>query len=101
MEKYTENPRWNMEKMVHIIIFICCLGSAMWFAGIQFYRYGKNSDLTVVSFKETVFDYESQGQPPTFTLCIMFDDPFIQTNEDPYYAYHNVTINSISNENRN
>ena len=58
-----------METPINILAFITCFGLAIWFTSLQFDRYGKNNDLSVVSYRRIKFDSESKDQPPTYTLC--------------------------------
>ena len=61
----------KMETFLHILIFFGCFALAFWFTFVQFYRYARNEDLSMVSYRPFVFDSISEDQPPTYTICIM------------------------------
>ena len=58
-----------VEKVVDNFLMFGCFILATYFTATQFIRYGKNEDLSLVSFRKLKFDSESKDQYPTYTVC--------------------------------
>ena len=57
-------------KFLHCLIVLVCLVLAGYFTTIQFIRYVKNDELSVLSYRELKFDSKSKDQYPAYTVCI-------------------------------
>ena len=57
-------------KLVDNLSLIACLAIAMYYTTIQFVRYGKNEDLSVVQDHHLEFALGSKDNPPTYSICL-------------------------------
>ena len=71
-----------MERVFYSIIFLVCSGLALWFTSIQFKRYVKNEDFSLVSYHQLNFSMESKDQPPTYTLCIFKENGILKNSNE-------------------
>ena len=60
---------FTKKKVLDYFVQFGCLVLASYFTTIQFIRYGKNEDLSLLSYRKLKFDSESKDQYPTYTVC--------------------------------
>ena len=86
------------EKVSIHLSLIACLTLAIYYTTVQFVRYGKNEDLSVVHEHKIDFTLGSKDNPPTFTLCMFLpwfgqggiyklDDPHWERNKTLFLDY--------------
>ena len=64
----------NQKTLLDGVVFIGSFALTIWFTSIQFDRYGRNQDQSLISYHDIIFDSKSKDQPPTYTLCIDNDN---------------------------
>ena len=62
-------PMFDKEQVVRNAVLFCCCSIAFYFTTVQFIRYFKNEDSSVLSYREHVFHSKSQHQYPTYSIC--------------------------------
>ena len=59
-----------MDKAFDHLLLFGCFVLASYFTTIQFIKYSKDYDISLVSYRKLKFDSESKDQYPTYTVCI-------------------------------
>ena len=65
-------PCVNFDKILPIILSICCYGVSIYMVAVLFSKYGDNLDASRASMKQ--FNGAPQGRYPSFTFCMYAEE---------------------------
>ena len=96
---------FTKQSLLENILFFGCLAFASYFTIIQFIRYGRNEDVSVLSYRQLKFDSESEDQYPTYTICLVAsyktivkrDSHVWTSNLVEYEAYKSLLKGNLAN----
>ena len=89
----------NQKTLLDGVVFIGSFALTIWFTSIQFDRYGRNQDQSLISYHDIIFDSKSKDQPPTYTLCIDNDnliDEYISNSNNVFKQHSPAWIPNVT-----